>query len=197
MADVLRLTFVVLALPKAYNAHQSFGWAGVAGWVAACAAPLAHRYGWFVLAGVALFGWAAGAGAMTGASTVLIVLVAMVLGAGVEVDRLLWTQTLAVYLFATANKISPAYFTGSTIEHRFDLLSPRLLAVAGVAVEAWLAWAVYRRHRWAFPVAAALHAGIVATMAAGGVLGTLVLAGFNGAMVLLVWRTTRSVGAVE
>lgn len=59
-----------------------------------------------------------------------------------------------------------------------------------VVLEGFLAWAVWRRHRWALPVAVVLHVGIVVVMS-NTLYQYLLLTSFNGAMVLLVWWTTR------
>lgn len=190
MADVFELTFVSLAAVKSIDVQLDYGWAAAVAWLFACVAAARHRVGWAAVAVLAFGFWAFADGQMASSHAVLIGLVGLVLAVNVEADRLLWSQTVALYLFATLNKVNADYLSGSSVASRADWLPALPVAAAvGVAVEGWLAWAVWRRSRWALPVAAPLHGGIVVLMGRNAY-EWLLLGSFNAMAVLLVWRST-------
>jgi hypothetical protein len=161
----------------------------VALWIASCVAAAAHRGGWWLLSAVAFAGWAfAGGGPMESSHVVLIGWVALTLGATTDVDLrryLLRATATCVYTFAALNKLNAAYLAGETITHRLLPVVPAApAAIAGLAVEGWLAVAVWRRSPWALPAAIVFHGTIAATMPTGfGGLWS-----FNALMVVLVWE---------
>lgn len=162
-------------------------------WVAACVVAPFWRPGWAVLAGLAVAGWLGPAERLASNHLVLIGWVATILAVSPSWavrSYLLRVQAVVVYAFATLNKaVTPAFLTGHVIASRAPDVPLVPLSVATVLVEAWLALAVWRRSRWALPVAVVLHAAIVAAM------GTrpyewAMLASFNGIMVLVVYAAT-------
>lgn len=197
MADVLRVTFAALAAVKAIDVASDHGVVWAIGWVLVCTAAAVHRFGCAALAVAAAVGWALADENMQSTHAVLIGWVALILATteGPDRVRLLRTQVTALYLFAALNKINADFLRGEAIALRVDELPfglPFTVAAAGaVFVEGWLAWAVYRHHRFALPVAVVLHASIVAMM------GTrpyewVMLTAYNGLVVLLVWTLGRS-----
>jgi hypothetical protein len=193
VADVLLIAIAIVSIPKGIDAGGSAfgGWFAVA-WVAACVVAPWWRAGWGALAVLAFGGWLVGGligsrGVMQSSHVVLIAWVALTLALAREPrlrDLLLRITAATVYLFATLQKINPGYLAGDTLRFETGPLPPSLLAIGGVVVEGWLAYAVWRRTPWALPVAILLHGMIVATMWTG--IGGLV--GFNALMVLLVWQ---------
>lgn len=195
LADVFRLTFAALAVIKAIDAIDAGGWA-VAVWVTACIAAGLSRWGYLALSLVAVVGWAT-VPDLASNHTILIFWVGLILSIVPpgHRDRLLWIQTIVLYAFAAAAKINPVYLAGGgALENHLGSLPAEMrvvLAVGAVIGEGWLAWAVWRRHRWALPVAALLHLGIVAMMAHWEPYRLVLLGSFNGMLVMLVWVTTR------
>lgn len=104
----------------------------------------------------------------------------------------LWSLTVVIYAFAAVNKLAFGFLSGDIIrEHSGIPLPPVVwpLAVAAVTLEGWLAWAVWKRSRYALPVAIALHAGIVIWSGATSVVNIGIAVMFNGLLVLLVWES--------
>lgn len=97
--------------------------------------------------------------------------------------------TVVIYAFAAVNKLLFGFLTGEIIaEHAGVPLPPVVwpLAWSAVAIEGWLAWGVWRRSRWALPVAVALHAGIVVWSGATTVVNVGIAVMFTGLLVILV-----------
>lgn len=193
LADVLRLSFLVLASVKALDVELDHGSTWGLAWLAVILLAARFRPALVLLAAGALLGWVTGGEAMTSTHAVLIAWVAVILAFGDHGERLLLlrTQVVALYLFATLNKLNGAYLAGDAIALRTTDLPLVPAAVCGILAEGWLAWAVWTRSRWAFPVAVVTHAGIVAVMGRDPYEWTL-LASYNGIVVLLVWWVTRS-----
>lgn len=192
LVDVLGLTFLALASVKAVDVASDHGAGWAVGWVAVCALSVRCRAGYAALAVAAFVGWALADQNMQSTHAILIAWVALIFAVSEGQTRidLLRTQAVAVYLFAALNKLNPEFLRGDAIATRVDELPfgvPLSLAALGaVLVEAWLAWAVWTRSRFALPVAIGLHASIVVFMGTGPYEWTM-LAAYNGLMVLLVW----------
>lgn len=192
LGDVFALTFAGLALAKVNDAGLALGPAFAIAWVLACLAAPFWRPIWLALAGLALAGWASPAPEMASNYVALIAWVSVIFYAaeGETRQTLLRSQAAVVYAFAAVNKASSyAFVSGVVVAERSRLPewvgSPA--AVATVMAEGWLAWAVWRRSRWALPVSVVLHVGIVLGMTTSPFL----LVAFNGTMVLMVWEATR------
>lgn len=103
-------------------------------------------------------------------------------------DRLLVlrVQAVVLYFFAALNKVNPTFLAGDIITENAPWLPiPQAAAVATVVVEFWLAAAVWRRWRWAVPVAAGFHAAVlVPWLWPPAMFGRFLV--FNGLAVLLV-----------
>lgn len=174
--------------------HSDHGIAAAVVWVAACLVAPFHRAGFAVLAALAFGGWALADENMQSTHAVLIGWVALILAVDVERDRLLRTQLVALYLFAFLNKLNGDYMRGDALRDRMEQLPfgfPFMpAATAGVLVEGWLVWAVWKRNRFALPVAAALHVTIPLVVGQNAYQWTL-LAAYNGLVLFLVWWVTR------
>lgn len=190
LADV-QLVLLALCSLRAWDAWLDFGPAGAAVWVAACAAPLAGRWGWVALAVVAFGSWAVADAQMSSNHVILVgwLAAAHALFTGEDRTRVIWWQTVVVYLFACLNKINAHYLSGAVVAlSPFDVpLVP--MSIAGVITEGLLAFMVWRRDPRAFPVAVVLHVGIIALMGANP-MHTLMLVSFNGTLLCMVWLTT-------
>jgi hypothetical protein len=190
LADVQLVLCGLFAL-RVWDAHGDYGTAGAVLWLLACVSPLVlGRRGWFVLAAICGGFWATGT-YMESNHVILVAWISLIIGAFDGQDRidLLRWQVIAVYLFAGLNKINPEYLRGDLVA-----LSPLPVplvpfAFAGVILELLLAWMVWRRDRWAIPVAIALHVGITVVMGTAPV-RYIQLVAFNGTLVVLVWLVT-------
>jgi hypothetical protein len=109
--------------------------------------------------------------------------------------------TIVIYAFAAVNKLLFGFLSGEIIRRYARVPLPSVacwpLAVAAVVAEAWLAWAVWRRSRWALPVAVALHAGIVVWSGYTTMVNLGIAVAFNGLLVLLVRASVNEVPTDE
>lgn len=174
---------------KAIDVASDHGDVAALVWLAVCLVAPFHRAGFAALAVTAWGGWALADGNMASTHAVLIGWVALILAVDRDVSYLLRMQVVALYLFATLNKLNSDFLAGEPIAGRAPEWVPLVpAAVAAVLTEGWLAWAVYRRHRFALPVAVMLHGGIVVLMGTDLYQWTM-LAAYNGLVILLVWAT--------
>lgn len=101
------------------------------------------------------------------------------------------SQVIAVYGFTVAHKIIGDFLSGDVIAGQLPWLPhPELAAVGVVMVEAFLAFAVYRRDPIALPVAVVAHSSFAIGMAQNPV-HLIALGTFNLTMILLVAQATR------
>lgn len=149
------------------------------------------RAGFGVVAVVAFGGALAGAG-WSSHHTMLLgwVAAALFLFIGDDLAVVLRVQIAVLYLFAGLNKINEHFLTGGVFEDRDPWLIPERVwvpaAIAGCAIELFLAVAVWRRWSAALPLAVALHVGIVAGWMVFDPLRIAQLVLFNGLAVALV-----------
>lgn len=151
---------------------------------------LRERVGYLAVT-LAAFGTAL-AGAENASHHVVIlgwVALAMLLFTGADRATALRVLTVTIYGFAAVNKLAFGFLSGDIIREYAHVPMPPVvwpLAVAAVVLEGWLAWAVWVRHRWAFPAAVALHAGIVVWSGTTSAINVGIAVMFNGLLVLLV-----------
>lgn len=108
---------------------------------------------------------------------------------GDDLRRTFRVLVASVYGFAVANKLVGGVDLLAQHIHIRGGLPAELAAVGAVgavAVQAYLVWAVLRKHWTALPVAAALHVGITVTMS-NNLHEWVAMASFNGLAVWVVY----------
>lgn len=202
MADVLvrifRWWFLFGAVCKAADAFWQTG-VDKAGWLwvaVALVLCLRERAGYVA---VALVGFGTALAGVENASHHVVAMAWVALPLALFADQAvartaLWSQTVVIYGFATVNKALFGFLTGGIIAEHAGIPLPSVVwpfAVAAVAAEGWLTWAVWARNRWALPVALGLHSGIVVWSGATSLINVGIAVMFNGLLVLMVWASSR------
>jgi hypothetical protein len=108
-----------------------------------------------------------------------------------DLEHVLRVQVVVVYGFAASHKVvSPEFLSGDMlVEHARWAWWPQGMALAAIAAEAGLAFAVWRRLPGLAWVVAPMHAVFVVSIATGWA-HALSLTAFNGLLVALVWSTS-------
>lgn len=134
-------------------------------------------------------------GGNEGTLVIMWVAIAVGLFRGEQLVTALRALTVTVYLFAAAHKAFYPFFSGAILASASWLPAPEIVAPTVVIGEAVLGVLVWRRSRLAFPIAVALHLGIVLFLNFDWdpeITAEMVpLVGFNVVLIALVWLTTR------
>jgi hypothetical protein len=161
----LRWVLIGIAITKGFDTHFlytgfSLCWLSMA--VALLVLP--QRVGYGLLA---TFCWGGALLQLTRMSThvVLIGWVALILALWPDEAtrlRLLRVQVIVLYALAGISKINPRFLSGDVVRfYRDSLPFPQVLALSAVCVELGMAFLIWRRSRWALPLAVALHLSIL------------------------------------